>query len=174
MLLSSEKTVSKFAFKCNLYRYSEAQELAAAAAAAAATAGGGPSVEKAVEAAARQQVQQRRQQQQQMDKKEGKKKPFGRNPGRWFTKRLGEAKAYLGGDEGDSPTSSSSGPGYSENQDDPAMRAIRAAAAAAGVAPPPDSTAKLPKRGDQHGVGRVGTFRVGTHLRLAHSFHVIL
>ena len=61
----------------------------------------------------------------------GKKKPFGRNPGRWLTKRMGEAKAYLAGGDDDSPKRSN-GPGYSDGQDDPAMRAIRAAAAAAG------------------------------------------
>ena len=65
-----------------------------------------------------------------------KKKPFGRNPGRWLTKRLGEAQTYMksatkqrssrrGGDGED-------GPGYSERGDeDPAARAVTAAAMSA-------------------------------------------
>lgn len=88
------------------------------------------------------------------------KKPFGRNPGRWFTKRLGEAAAYLGGGEGseESPVKAD-GPGFTAVQDDPALRAVAAAATASGQLPPskppvtPPGTTDRPDRSDEPGEG---------------------
>ena len=60
------------------------------------------------------------------------KKPFGRNPARWFNKRVAEARASLTSSAAEAPRAD--GPGYAEDADeDPASRAIRAAAEAAGT-----------------------------------------
>ena len=60
------------------------------------------------------------------------KKPFGRNPARWFNKRVAEARASLTSSAAEAPRTD--GPGYAEDADeDPASRAIRAAAEAAGT-----------------------------------------
>ena len=60
------------------------------------------------------------------------KKPFGRNPARWLNKRLAEARASLTSSAAEEPRAD--GPGYADDADeDPASRAIRAAAEAAGT-----------------------------------------
>lgn len=74
------------------------------------------------------------------DRREGgdvakKKKPFGRNPGRWLTKRLGEAQTYMKSatkQQSSRRGDGEDGPGYSERGDeDPAARAVTAAATSA-------------------------------------------
>ena len=64
-----------------------------------------------------------------------KKKPFGRNPGRWLTKRLGEAQNYMKSatkQQSSRRGDGEDGPGYSERGDeDPAARAVTAAATSA-------------------------------------------
>ena len=64
-----------------------------------------------------------------------KKKPFGRNPGRWLTKRLGEAQNYMKSATKQQSSRRGDERGragvFGEGDEDPAARAVTAAATSA-------------------------------------------
>lgn len=118
------------------------------------------------------------------DRREGgdvakKKKPFGRNPGRWLTKRLGEAQTYMKSatkQQSSRRGDGEDGPGYSERGDeDPAARAVTAAATSAAHSVDAEQGSATPGR---EGVGAQvkvlvnrKVYKEFTEMRLIQTIH---